>query len=148
MADHRAEQIVARVQTLVTGLATTGSSVARGRGDAVPQEQTPALRVYMGADRINDPWLPGLLDSEIEVVIQAHVHDSATNVETKLNQIRKEVTIALAADFQIGLGAFVHALVETGAERPALGGDLAKPAAAMEMNFLVKYRRSRADPSA
>ena len=147
MADHRAEQIVARVKTLVTGLVTTAGRVDRGRGEPVAAELTPALRVYMGADDVVDPWLPSVMDSELEVFIEALVHDVAANVETMLNQIRKEVNIALAADFTLAL-AFVHAIVEIGAGRPQISGELAKPAASMELRYRVKYRRSRTDPSA
>lgn len=147
MADHRAEQILAAVQTSVSGLATTGTNVERGRADDVPAGNTPALRVAMGDDRIVDPWAQALLDSELEVSIFAMVHDSAVNVESKLNQVRKEVNVALVANDTLGL-AFVHAIVELGARRPSMTGESAKPAAAMELQYRVKYRRSRLDPSA
>jgi hypothetical protein len=147
MADHRAEQVLAAVTTRVTGLTTSGANVDRGRDMEIPAEKTPALRVYMGQDSIVDPWAQSLLDSEIEVGIQAVVHDSATNVETLLNRMRKEVNVALVADFTLGL-AFVHAIVEIGATRPQLSGELAKPAGQMDLLYRVKYRRSVADPSA
>lgn len=123
------------------------AQVLRGRAEPAPESLTPALRVYMGADTIVEPWAQALLDSDIEVFVEAHVHDSATNVETLLNQIRKEVNLALVADYTLGL-AFVHAIVERGAGRPALSGEMAKPAASLELGYLVKYRRSRLDPSA
>jgi len=147
MAEHRVEQILAAVTALVTGLATSGANVDRGRDSEIPAEKTPALRVYLGQDLIVDPWAQSLLDSEVEVGIQAAVHDSATNVETLLNRMRKEVNIALVADFTLGL-AFVQAIVEVGAARPQLSGELAKPAASMDLLYRVKYRRSRTDPSA
>jgi len=147
MALHRAEQIVAAMQALVTGLATTGTRVDRGRGEPIAEGNTPALRVAMGADTIVEPWVQQLLDSDLDVTVEAFVHDSAANVETLLNQIRKEVNIALVADYTLGL-AFVLAIVELGATRPQVSGDLAKPAAAMELQYRVKYRRSRLDPSA
>jgi hypothetical protein len=149
MADHRAEQVMAAVMGKLTSppLATVpAAQVLRGRGEEVAAELTPALRVYMGADPIVDPWAPQLIDSELEVFIEAKVHDAATNVETLLNQVRKEVNIALAADYTLGLG-FVHAIVELGPARPQISGDMAKPAASMEMSYRVKYRRSRTDPS-
>ncbi len=147
MADHRAEQILAAVQTSVTGLATTLGHVDRGRATEIPADALPALRVAMGPDQVVDPWAQSLLDSELEVAIHAYVHDSAANVETTLATIRKEVTVALMADPTLGL-AFVHAIVELGALKPDLSGDLAKPAARQELQFRVKYRRSRLDPSA
>jgi len=147
MADHRAEQILAAVKTLVTGLTTTTTNVERGRYEEIPEDTTPALRVRQGQDVIVDPWAHSLLDSEIDVVIEAAVHDSATNVETLLNLVRKEVNIALAADPTLGL-AFVHAIVELGSARPQGSGELAKPAASMDLLYRVKYRRLRTDPSA
>lgn len=147
MADHRAEQVLARVQTLVTGLVTTGARVDRGRDEEVPAESTPALRVVMGGDEIVDPWAQSLVDSFLDVTVEARVHDSAANVETRLNQVRKEVNIALAADQTLGL-AFVLAIVELGSMRPRLSGELARPAAAMDLLYRVRYRRSRTDPSA
>jgi len=147
MADHRAEQILAAVQTFVWNLATTGTNVDRGRADDVPVEKTPALRVVMGDDTIVNPWAQSLLDSEVDVSVFAMVHDSAANVETRLNQVRKEVNIALAADPTLGL-AFVHAIVELGARAPILAGDMAKPAGSMELQYRVKYRRALTDPSA
>jgi len=147
MADHRAEQIMAAVQDLVTGLFTTGDHVDRGRADEIPPAQTPALRVAMGDDLIVDPWSSDLLDSHVEVSVFAIAATSAANVETQLNQIRKEVNIALVTDYTLGL-AFVHAIVELGARRPSLAGELAKPVGALELQYQVKYRRSRTDPSA
>lgn len=142
----RAEQVVAAVQTLVTGLTTTGSNVDRGRGDDIPTDLMPAIRVAVGADTPLDPYLPSLIDSELEVFVTAHAHDTAANIETKLNQIRAEATLALLANRTLGLG-FVHAIFEMGASRPELAGDLAKPAGRMEMKFKVRYRRSANDPA-
>jgi hypothetical protein len=135
------------VQTAVTNLVTTGARVDRGRAEEIPAESTPALRVRMGADPIVDPWAHQLLDSDLNIVIAAKVHEASTNVETKLNLVRKEVTIALAADPTLGL-AFVHALIELGPDEPQISGELAKPTGTMDMRYLCRYRRSRMDPSA
>jgi hypothetical protein len=147
MANHRAEQVVAAVQAAVTGLTTTGARVDRGRDDDIDAAKTPALRVATGDDTVVDPWAQSLLDSELEVLVNAYVHTGASNVETLLSTIRKEVTIALMADQKLGL-AFVHSIVELGASRPDKATDGAKPAGRLEMKFRVKYRRSVADPSA
>lgn len=147
MAAHRAEQILAAVQTKVTGLTTTASRVDRGRGDDIPAEATPALRVAMGADTVLDGWSPQLIECELEVSVFAHAYDSATNIETLLNLMRKEVTVALTADYTLGL-AFVSGLTESGAQKPDIGSDAAKPSGRLEMQFKVQYQRSRTDPSA
>lgn len=150
MADHRAEQILAAIVTKLTTpplVTVPAANVDRGRGEEIPAEKTPALRVLMGQDAIVDPWAYALLDSELDVGIEARAHDSATNLETLLNRMRKEVNVALIADTTLGL-AFVHAIVELGAGRPQISGELDRPAASMELQYRVKYRRSRLDPSA
>lgn len=137
---------MARVQTLVTGLTTTGSRVDRGRDTDVVPEKTPALRVAMGPDTAVDPWAQALLDWDLQVAVTGYVHSAATNVETLMNQIRKEVHIALCADHTLGL-AFVLAIVPLGAV-PGRAGEMAKPAGTITLNFGVRYRTSRTDPSA
>lgn len=143
----KVEQIVAAVQTTVTGLTTTGAQVDRGRADDIPSELMPCLRVAMGDDKLEDPYLPALIDAVLDVSVFAHAHDSATNIETLLNKIRGEVTVALLANRTLGLG-FVIGIFEVGARKPELAGDLAKPAGRMEIQFQVRYRRSANDPSA
>lgn len=144
---HRAEQIMAAVQTLVTGLTTSGARVDRGRAAEIPVDDTPALRVALGQDIIVDPWAHDLLDSDLDVHIEAHAYGTATNIETLLNLMREEVNIALMANYTLGL-AFVHSIVEVGAGRPGLEGEMAKPAGAMELHYRVRYRRSRTNPGA
>lgn len=144
----RAESIMAAVQAAVTGLATTGARVDRGRGDDIPEQNTPALRVAMGGDDLINPYLPSLIDSDLEVIVTAYAYDSANNIESKLNAIRAEVVPALlAGNRTLGLG-YVHIILEVGAKEPDYSGDMAKPAGKMEMNFKVRYRRSATDPSA
>jgi hypothetical protein len=144
---HRAEQIMAAVQTTVTGLTTTGTRVDRGRAEEFPVENTPSLRVHMGNDTIVDPWTQALVDSDLEVFVDAHAYSVASNIETLLNLIREEVTKGLLLNDTLGL-AFVQTIYEMGADRPELQGDLAKPAGRMTINFRVRYRRSRTDPGA
>lgn len=149
MADHRAEQVLAAVQAAVTGLATTQARVDRGRDDDIDATLTPALRVAMGDDLSIDPWAQSLVDSNLEVSVFAHVHTSAENVETILNRIRKEVTVALLAGNPPALGlSWVHAIVEVGAVMPDKNTAGAKPSGKLELKYIVKYRRSVADPSA
>lgn len=147
MAAHRAEQIMAAVQAAVTGLATTGQNVDRGVASEIAPDKLPALRVSMGDDPIVDPYSQQLLDSDLDLSIFGCALDSATNIETLLNLVRKEVNVALMANQTLGL-AFVHSIIELGARRPRLAGDVAKPAGAIELLYRVKYRRSRTDPSA
>jgi hypothetical protein len=112
------------------------------------EDKLPALRVAMGADQLVEPYAQSLADSELDVSIFSHALDSATNIETLLSRIRKEVTVALMANGQtLGL-AFVHSITELGATKPLLTGELAKRAGQQELQFRVLYRRSVTDPSA
>jgi len=147
MADHRAEQILAVVATKLTGLATTGTKVTRGRVYDLPANKLPHLSIYRGGNLPADgadqnisvaDWL---LEVRVEVIVKA-----TTTLDTLLAQIEKEVTVALKADRTQG-ASFVIDTIEQGSLEPDLdaGGD--QPTATMVMGFLIKYRRSLGDPS-
>lgn len=146
--DHRAEQIISAFATKITGLSTTGANVKRGRVYSWPDTISAALSIYQGADTplddANRPWQ--FLDSELAVHIDIHVKSSSQQIDTVINQIRKEVTIALQADPSLGLD-FVIDLQESGTSDPELSGDGDKPIARARMDWIVKYRRLRTDPS-
>jgi len=147
MANHRAEDIVAAVVTKVTGLTTTGSRVFRGRVYPLQDTEEPALCVFLKSDNPDEPSNSfSILDSDLSISIQAYVKTSASQVDTVLNQIRKEVTIALQADNKQGL-AYVIETFEGPADY-AVRGEGDKPTAVLTMDWKFKYRRSRQDPSA
>lgn len=150
MADLRAEQIVAAFVTKLTSLATTGANVFRGRVHPVPDNKLPAILVYLGPDvPMHDDGASSsfqYLDSRLTIFVEALSKTSAAQVDTQLNQIRKEAIIALRADHTQGL-AFVIDSLEGPAE-PDLKGDGDKPTGSLRMEWTVLYRRSRADGSA
>lgn len=150
MADHRAEQIVAAVLAKVTGLATTGSRAYRGRVEDVPDVQLPALGVFMGQDT---PRTDGgsssfrYIDGDLTVYVEAYSKKTlAADIEPQLNQIRKEIAIALQADVTQGL-AFVLDTQE-GEATPDRSGAGDQPAGMLRMAWTLRYRRLRTDPSA
>jgi len=147
MSDHRAEQIVATVKTKLTGLATTGSNVFRGRGNAIAEANLPAISLYLGDDKITGQYTQAKIDGELTINVEAVVKTSASQVDTVLNQIRKEIAVALHADYTQGL-SFVMDTVEGDASAPEISGEGEKPAAAMKLEWKFNYRRSRSDPSA
>ncbi len=146
MADHKAEQILSAVITKVTGLTTTGANVFRGRVYAVPDGRLPALCVFMGTDEVIGQWSHQHVDSLLTIHIDAKVKDSAAQVDTTLNQIRKEVAIALQADITQGL-SFVQDTQEGDAAEPDLSGEADKPIASQRLEWVFRYRRNRTDPS-
>lgn len=148
MADHRAEQIVARTVVTVTGLTTTGMRVYRGRVYPLQTANLPGLCVFQGQDRPqSDTSSYNFIDSDLTVYIDIYVKSAASQVDTLLNQIRKELVIALSANYTQGL-SFVIDTVEGDADEPDLNGDSDQPTARLRTSWIFRYRRSRSDPSA
>lgn len=140
---------MAAMTTALTGLATTGANVLRGRVKPHEDGKVPALSIFQGPDSPGGLSNSALMDSALTVHVDAHVITSSAQVDTVLNQIRKEVTIKMrsyAAGNLLGL-AFVLDIEELSAGEPELYGDGEKPAAAMRMDWKVSYRRSYTDPS-
>jgi hypothetical protein len=144
---HRAESIVVAVVAKVTGLTTTGTNVFRGRVYALADTSLPALCVYLGEDRILGQYSQAKFDSELTVNIEAVVKTSSTQVDTVLNQIREQVTIALQADYTQGLAYLLNTL-EGDAAAPELSGDGEQQSAALKLEWKFHYRRARTDPGA
>ncbi len=130
------------VLSKVTGLTTTGSNVFRGRIYPLEDTDLPALTIYMGSDSPlgeNGPDTFSFIDSDLNVNISIHVKTSATQVETTLNLIRREVHVALMADVTQGL-SYVHTTLPFGTDEPQLSGEGEKRTAVMETNWAVRYR--------
>ena len=143
---HRAETIMAAVVTAVTGLATTGARVFRGRAYAVQPAELPCLLVWADADPAEPVQSQDRVQSNLVVNIDAVVREVSAQVDTRLNLIRKEITVALAADYRLGLG-FVHEIEEVGAAEPEIAGEGDAAVASMRLEWTVKYTRGRTDPA-
>ena len=142
---HRAEAIMAAVETAITGLTTTGARVVRARVRTV--ENAPALSLEQGADDVN-PELSNYpkLARELNVKVKAHVKDNDT-ADTNLNLIREEVFAAMMADRTLGL-AYVVDVDLIGDDEPEFTGDSDQIVGRQQMNFVVKYRHSWTDAGA
>lgn len=87
------------------------------------------------------------VDGDLSITVEAVVKVArATQPESVLNQIRKEVTIALQADVTQGLAYVMN--TEEGPASIDLNGEGDKPVGRMRMDWTIRYRRSRTDPSA
>lgn len=148
MADHKATTILAAVVSAVTGLATTGANVFAGRSPtrAMPSGSTPALTVYMGSEISQAAPTQQFRDCRMEVIISAHVRATESAIDPLINQIHKEVVIALLASIQLGL-SYVFQIRETSKGRPEIDSSTDTPTARCEFGFEVDYRRSYSDPS-
>ena len=144
---HRAESIVVAVLDKVDSLTTTTTHAYRGRVRPLQESELPALFVYMGADEITQHLLQGQLDSLLTLHLDAVVKTASAQVDTVLNTIRSEVTVALQADYTQGL-AYIIDTKEIGADAPDLSGEGDQRTGTMRMTWQIHYRRSRANPGA
>lgn len=147
MADHRAEQIAAAVLTKLTGLTTTGSNVFRSRATALAVKQLPGLVIRLVEESVIDSDVLGTVQRTLalDVVGYVSVADEST-IETTLNKIRKECTIALQTDVTQGL-AFVIDTTE-GDPQYDLTAEAERVLGSVPMRWDIVYRSSRSDPSA
>ena len=144
---HRAESILSAVETTLTGLATTGTRVQRGR--VYPVETAPALSIYMGSDDTSGDYGAtnlGFVDRMLEVVVRSHIKVT-TDLDTDLNQIRAEVYAAMMADYTIGLAYIINTWLVSDAQ-PSLSADGEQPTATQDMIYRVHYRHSYASAEA
>lgn len=150
MADHLREQILDAIVTNLTGLATTGADVHRLR--FYPQEDTalPSLNVLQGQDIPVDDEDPAAVyhyvDSRLTVFVEARAQATAGQVDQTLNQVSKEVVIALKADITQGVSEVINT-VQGPTDEPEASDDGSRKTAMMEMTWYVDYRTSRTDPS-
>lgn len=151
MAAHRAEQIMVAFVSNVMGLTTTKNSVVRDRAYNVEDGDNTALSIYQGDDIPLEDGLQNLnnIDMTLTVIIEIHVKAASTEPISKiLNKIRKEITIALqaVADPPLALAWTIEIDESSGFEPQLEIGE--KPTAIQRMEWMIKYRRSRTDPSA
>ena len=143
---HRAESIMDAVVAAVTGLTTTGANVNRARAYPLEVSGIPALLVWQGEDSTQTEMIGDEVISLLEVHIDAVVREPSAQIDTTLNLIREEITVALMADYTLGL-VYVAGIMEQSADEPELSGDGDSPIAQMRTNWDVQYQRSRTDPS-
>lgn len=147
---HRAEQIMVEVLSRLTGLATTGDNAFRNRVHGREDTEVPALAIYQEADTPlgEDGFVNyAYLDSELTVKIVAHVK-TGTAPETQLNQIRREVHVALMADYQQGIPDVVVTTIPRGTATPVLLSEGEVPTASLDIYWGFQYRSSQTDPGA
>lgn len=135
---HRSESILSAIETALTGLATTGANVARGRAYAVPL--FPALTISKGSDSADDDTVLPVLERDLSVFIDIHVNATG-NSETALNAIAAEVFAALRADPTLGL-SYVYDCALVGEDEPEIEGGQDLPVARMRSTWLVIYEHS------
>lgn len=98
MADHVRKQLRDAVVAAVTGLATTGANVFVARVLTLVDSELPALQVFVQSEtaEILTVHNPAVLDRTVQFDVVGTAKASS-NLDDTLDQIAKEVEIALAA---------------------------------------------------
>ena len=145
---HRAEQIIAAVVTNVTGLTTTTTNVNRGRSTPQDAASVDWLDVYMGSDDPidDDDQAWGFTDSELTIYIDINCKNNSAQIDTQLNLIRSEITVALWQDYQQGLPNIVIDMKRPSFDKPEINGESGKITATMRSTWVFKYRSSQTNP--
>lgn len=148
MALNKVEQIIVAARAVVTGLATTGSNVERGKVNPFTSASLPALTIGQGALIPMDPDLETMsfADWDLELIVNAYVEETSTTIETKLNLIMKEVYAAIMASQTFGL-SFVVMTLPLGIEEPVLSGEGNQDTGSVSMKFVVRFRSNIDDLS-
>lgn len=139
MADHVREQIAAAFVTAVTGLTTTGTNVTRDRdteANPLQADELPGLIVDDDGDgaEIISLGVGRYLNRTMRIRVTAHVK-AVSGYKTQLNQILKEVEVAIATTTLTG--AKYATLAEVGAREVSEAGD--QPTARQAFGFDVFY---------
>lgn len=145
MADLKAEQIMVAVQAKITGLSTTGSNVSRNRMYDIQDSELPYLLLIQGEDKVDGEFFNNIqIQSTFGFMVRAYIKQSTT-IETTLNQIRKEIHIAVMNDTTLGL-AFSARVFPVAASAPKL--ELAeKQYGYIDLMFAVRYTYKLTDAS-
>ena len=140
---HLRQSIRERIGTLVTGLSTTGSNVFQSRVYPVEDGSLPCLLVYTTSEEseVTEIASPRPMTRFLNVIVQGVV--GATTPDDTLDDISKEVEVALAGDVSINNLANNSFLSSTTIEFNSEG---AKPIGTVMLNYIVEYRNLDNNP--
>jgi len=140
MADHLAGQLLDALEPLLTGLPTTGANVFRNRPDdrELAATEVPGLLVFLGAEDVEvtslEPVHTQRRDQQIRIAIRVA---GLGAIDAALNQIRKEVEVAMSAGVSVA-GRPVTPIYASMAE-PERSGEGEAPVTAAELIYTVTY---------
>ncbi len=102
MANHLRRQIRERVATMLTGLSTTGSNVFQSHVYPLENADLPALCIYTQDEEIEVGAMgdPRVCHSNMTLIVDGYAQTSS-NLDDQLDQIGKEVQVAMAGDIDI-----------------------------------------------
>ena len=102
MANHLRRQIRERAATTLTGLTTTGSNVFQSRVYPMESAGLPGLCIYTTEETVEMQSMGGTrhVSRDLTLIVEGYATASA-NVDDTLDQIGKEVEIAMSGDITL-----------------------------------------------
>ncbi len=102
MANHLRRQIRERAATTLTGLTTTGSNVFQSRVYPMESAGLPGLCIYTTDEAIEIQSMGATrhVSRDLTLIVEGYATDSA-NVDDTLDQIGKEIEIAMSGDITL-----------------------------------------------
>ena len=139
MANHLRRQIREAVGTKLTGLTTTGSRVFQSRVYPVQDAELPCLLVFTQSETVEAETVhaPRTLSRTLQLEVSA-VAKATADLDDTLDQICKEVEIALAPPVSGGLMSLIEDIVLRSTDIE-LSGSAEKPTGVARMVFEVSY---------
>lgn len=134
MGYHLHRQIREAVKTLLTGLTTTGSKVYPNRLHPLTEANLPGLRIFMDDEEVTGSGADKTQDRKPSLIVECCAK-VATDLDDTLDQMSKEVEVALSGGITIG-GFWMDA------EYAGMQFDDAmaeKPAGVKRLRFFITY---------
>jgi hypothetical protein len=143
---HLREQIRKALVTRVTGLTTAGARVHSGRAHAIPEDKTPAIRVYFWRETSTVAAMSrtGANRMERRALFVVHLYATAAGFEDALDDMAEEVEAAIGAEPT--LGGLCLAVLPAQAEAAPPDGSGALRAGETALVFEATYHTTNAAP--
>lgn len=101
MANHLHRQIRERVETMLTGLTTTGSRVYANRLHPLTDANLPGLRIYMDEEEVIESGIDKVQTRRPMLIVECCAK-ATTTLDDTLDGSSKEVEIALSGGITLG----------------------------------------------
>jgi hypothetical protein len=146
MANHLRRQIRERAATTLTGLTTTGSNVFQSRVYPMESAGLPGLCIYTTEETVEMQSMGGTrnVSRDLTLIIEGYATDSA-NVDDTLDQIGKEIEIAMSGDItlnDLAQDSYLSSVEIT------LSGDGSTGIGKITHSYLVVYQNAENAPDA
>lgn len=133
---HKRKQIRDRVETVLTGLTTTGTNVFASRVYPLKASQLPGLLIYT-VEEESEPGGSGAIDRNLTLAVEGHVKAVGGAIDDTIDLVAEEVEAAIDADRSLnGLVVYCH-IASTEIEFDA---ESEKPVGIIIMKFMINYR--------